>query len=416
MKASIPLIALLAWSSQAAYTGDIVQYWVDQSAIIVNGTVIGGLQSPPSGWFQAIVQGAVYLAASNSRKGSLSFQQLAVSHAAHDTLIWTFHGTRLYATINQKLAAISHEIGLDHTPKQAKEAIKIGRDAARKAITARADDGINNYEPWTPLDPEPGNYQATPGGQLVPDTPQAHYIKLFGGLGDVKKFRAPPPPKVTDESYEDHVLYVKAQGARNSAVRKPHDTETAYFWRESSVAGWNRLANAVVGNKLADNVLESAKFYAQLNYALANAAIASWDSKYFHGGWRPVTAIHRTDIWLPSGKNVSDPSWTPLLTPTPNHQDYLSTHATFGGAGAEVIRNFNGGDEVDAYLSSNVTFDSVGVITRHITSLKAAAKENGDSRVFGGIHFQFASDVGVEIGEKVARATLEVFDEKWDKF
>ena len=39
------------------------------------------------------------------------------------------------------------------------------------------------------------------------------------------------------------------------------------------------LANQVVGNKLATDVLASAKFYAQLNYALANAAIASWDSK-----------------------------------------------------------------------------------------------------------------------------------------
>lgn len=42
---------------------------------------------------------------------------------------------------------------------------------------------------------------------------------------------------------------------------------------------WNRLANLVIGNALATDILASAKFYAQLNYALANAAIASWDSK-----------------------------------------------------------------------------------------------------------------------------------------
>jgi hypothetical protein len=44
-------------------------------------------------------------------------------------------------------------------------------------------------------------------------------------------------------------------------------------------SGWNRLANLVVGNSLATDVLASAKFYAQLNYALANGAIASWDTK-----------------------------------------------------------------------------------------------------------------------------------------
>jgi hypothetical protein len=104
------------------------------------------------------------------------------------------------------------------------------------------------------------------------------------------------------------------------------------------------------------------------------------------------------------------------LTPTPNHQDYLSTHAAFGGAAGAVIRNWNGGDKIDVYLSSNVTVDNVGVITRHITNITAAVKQNGDSRVFGGIHFPFASDVGASIGEWVGRETLKVFDDNWDKF
>lgn len=36
-----------------------------------------------------------------------------------------------------------------------------------------------------------------------------------------------------------------------------------------------------MGDKLDGKVLESAKLYAQLNYALANAAFAAWDTKYF---------------------------------------------------------------------------------------------------------------------------------------
>jgi hypothetical protein len=108
-------------------------------------------------------------------------------------------------------------------------------------------------------------------------------------------------------------------------------------------------------------------------------------SRYFYNSWRPVTAIQRPGIWLASGDNVSDPSWTPLLAPTPNHQDYLSTHATFGGAAGYIIRNFNGGDTVNVHLSSNVTVDNIGVVTRHITSITQAVKDNGDSRVFGGV-------------------------------
>jgi hypothetical protein len=233
MKAFVA-IHLLISLAQAAYPGDIVQYWVDQSAILVNGTVIGGLQSPPSGWFEAIVQGAVYLAATETEQESLEVQQLAVSHAAHDTLVWTFHGTRLYATVNSKLKAVLGPIGLDPESGEAKKATEVGREAAKKATTARADDGINYFVDFTPLPPDPGNYQATPGGQPIPDTPQARFIRLFGGLGDVTQFRAPPPPSVNSSEYEDFVVFVKEQGQRNSSVREPYDTETAYYWRESS--------------------------------------------------------------------------------------------------------------------------------------------------------------------------------------
>jgi hypothetical protein len=44
-------------------------------------------------------------------------------------------------------------------------------------------------------------------------------------------------------------------------------------------SGWNRFAHSIVGSKLAGDVRASARFYAQLNYALANAAIGAWDSK-----------------------------------------------------------------------------------------------------------------------------------------
>lgn len=200
----------------------------------MNGTVINGLQSPPSGWFEAIVQGAVYLAATQSKGKSLAFQQLAVSHAAHDSLLWTFHGTRLHATVNSKLKAVLGPIGLNASSHEAQEATQIGRESAQTVVVARADDGINYFVDYVPKPARPGVYQATPGGQPIPDTPQAQFIRLFGGLGDVKRFRAPPPPNVTSPEYEPFIDFVKTQGARNSTVRKPYDTETAYFWRESS--------------------------------------------------------------------------------------------------------------------------------------------------------------------------------------
>lgn len=364
---------------------------VDQSGLLSNNSLIGGLQSPPSGWFEAAVQAAIYVAALEAKNESLTFQQLAVSHAAHDSLTWTFHGTRNFGNIFKSAQDILVKINISESDERYWRAASIGRKAAIRVTNARQDDKLNNFVNYVYSPPYPGVYQRTPGSAFIaPDTPQARYLRPWGGIGDITKFRAPVPPSVNSSGYEDILNYVKAQGERNSTVRKPYDTETAYFWRESSPIQWNRVANNVVGNRYAKDVVSSAKFYAQLNYAMANAAIAGWDSKAFYNAWRPVTAIRRTDIWLSSGRNVSNPNWIPLLDPTPNHQEYISTHACFGGAAAAVIKAWNGGkDEIDILQSTNGTGAGIGVLTRKYTSIKQAVKDNGDSRIFGGVISSF---------------------------
>lgn len=162
-----------------------------------------------------------------------------------------------------------------------------------------------------------------------------------------------------------------------------------------------------------------------------------------------MTAIQYPHVFLPSGHDVLDANWTPLLRPTPSHPDYVSTHSTFGGAASTVLRAFNGGsDSIDATVSSIVTLDNRGTITRRITNLTAAAEENAASRVFGGvgfpftycyspslvfpcivrfrvcarltkctqIHFTFAGAAGIALGQKVAQETLRRFDDHWDDF
>jgi hypothetical protein len=234
MKLTVLFTATCASTAYAAYPGDIVQYWVDQSAILVNGTVIGGLPSPPSGWFNAIVQGAVYHAAVNSANETLSFQQLAVSHAAHDTLLWTFHGTRLYATIDAAFSTVLGPIGINASSPDAHRARDIGETAATLVTIARANDGIHRYVAYTPLPSKPGSYQGRPGGPVIPDTPQAQDLRLFGGLDDVTKYWAPPPPAPESPEFEKYLIQVYEQGGNNSADRTEYDTETAWFWLESS--------------------------------------------------------------------------------------------------------------------------------------------------------------------------------------
>nr|OQO20366.1 hypothetical protein B0A51_12543 [Rachicladosporium sp. CCFEE 5018] len=416
MKLAGFLVVSGAVLGQATYPYDIVQYWVDQASLFANGTVVNGLASPPSGWFNAVVQGTVYKAALDSSHGSLAFQQLAVSYAAHDSLVWTFHGTRLYPTIDAAFAAVFTPIGIPANSSENARARAIGEAAAIKVTAARSDDSINRYVPYARQPNSPGRYQARPGGPTIPDTPQAQYLRLFGGLGNVKRYRAPPPPAPSSPEFEGYLNQVYQQGRNDSSYRTVYDTDTAWYWTESSPIGWNRLANGIIGSSLATNVTASARFYAILNYALANAAIASWDTKYTYNSWRPITALrYNVSPYLYSNTTLTDYTWAPLLNPTPNHQDYLSTHATFGGAAGAVLTLWIGGDEGDVQHSSNVT--AIGkVITRRITSLRQAVKDNGNSRIFGGIHFQYASDVGSETGWRVGEDTWKAFDAGWDRF
>jgi hypothetical protein len=63
--------------------------------------------------------------------------------------------------VNSKLKAILPAIGLDSSTKDGKRAVSIGRNAARDAVVARADDGINNFVDYTQQLALPGVYQAT---------------------------------------------------------------------------------------------------------------------------------------------------------------------------------------------------------------------------------------------------------------
>ena len=79
--------------------------------------------------------------------------------------------------------------------------------------------------------------------------------------------------------------------------------------------------------------------------------------------------------------------------------DYPSTHTVVGAAAAEVLIALFG-DKV-GYDTTSLTLPGV---TRHYTGFSAAARENGLSRVYAGIHFQHAVKDGHKQGRSIGRA------------
>jgi hypothetical protein len=177
----------------------------------------------------------MYSAAVQSQNKSLDFQQIAVSYAAHNALTWVFHGTRLYAYLDQALKKIQAEILATAGPFNLTQAILTGRNASRGVAALRADDGINNFVDYSFGPPTPGVYQLTLDGYgLPPDNSQAPFMSMFATGKAASTYLAPRPPSINDTSYESLLTHVKTVGGANSTVRTQEQTDIALFWRESA--------------------------------------------------------------------------------------------------------------------------------------------------------------------------------------
>ena len=163
--------------------------------------------------------------------------------------------------------------------------------------------------------------------------------------------------------------------------------------------GWNRITNTVVRQRRLDP-WSAARAFALVNFALADGFIAGFDAKYQFRFWRPVTAIHEAAT---DGNPLTeaDRTWQPFLV-TPPVPDYPSTHTVLGAAAAEVLIELFG-DKV-RYSTTSLTLPGV---TRHFKGFSAAARENGLSRVYAGIHFRHAVRDGYRQGRSIGRAVAE---------
>ncbi|HBE69318.1 MAG TPA: hypothetical protein DDW52_14320 [Planctomycetaceae bacterium] len=128
----------------------------------------------------------------------------------------------------------------------------------------------------------PGDWQRTFPGYLPPLLPQWDQVQTFSGV-DVNDFRPPPPPDLASEAYANAVDEVYRLGGLTSDVRTEEQTEIAVFWVDGAgtftpPGHWNQIAADVLLEREISH-LETARTFALLNLALADAGIAAWDAK-----------------------------------------------------------------------------------------------------------------------------------------
>jgi membrane-associated phospholipid phosphatase len=282
--------------------------------------------------------------------------------------------------------------------------ITLGQQAAAANLERRLADGVDTAtQPTYVSTSAPGDYDFTPPFDAPPLGPGA----LFPGWGRITPFaidladhKLKGPLALTSREYSRDFEYLKSIGKSDSRTRTAEQTDIAYFWFEFSPLGWNRVANSVVMLKRLD-VWRSARIMALVNFALADGYIAGFDAKYQYRFWRPVTAIRKaSDDGNPDTQ--PDANWLPLAAAaffTPPVPDYPSTHTVLGAAAAEVlIRNF--GDHTPFSVISTTLPGAI----RHFKRFSDAARENGMSRVYGGIHFLHSVREGYAQGQGIGRS------------
>jgi hypothetical protein len=319
----------------------------------------------------------------------------AAASAAHAVLVQEIPGRKSFldSALQQSLSAVPEGDARNR-------GIKLGKDAAQAVIAARSNDGSegNPFAP-VPVSDIPGRYQTVPPFDFC-FAPYWENVKLFG-LQKKDQFRSSPPPALNSTAYATAFNEVKGTGMLNSATRTADQTAYSKFWYEFSEAGWNRVARTVAINKKL-NLLEAARLFALVDMSLADAYIAGWDAKAHYNLWRPYTAI-RNAATDGNDQTTADPQWL-SAEPAPPVQDYPSTHSALGNAAATVLARVLG-DNTAFTITSPTAFPAGS--TRSFTSFSQAAKENADSRVRAGIHFRFACEAGLELGNKIGNWNVD---------
>lgn len=287
-----------------------------------------------------------------------------------------------------------------------------GREVGRAVLALRANDGASSTALF-PSGTEPGEWRRTYPDYLPPLLPQWPNVKPFA-VTSIEAIRPSAPPALDSAEYAQAVDQVMRLGALQNSERTEDQTAIALFWADGGGTAtppghWNRIAADVsMVNQLP--LVDATRMYALLNIAMADAGIASWDTKYAYGLWRPIDAIRQGD----TDGNLStlgQDDWLPLLK-TPPFPTYTSGHSTFSGAAATVLNGIFG--ESVAFESTTDPQNAPSqrplayqyITKRQFSSFWQAAEEAGMSRIYGGIHFSFDNTAGLDLGSTVADAAL----------
>ncbi|WP_245189704.1 vanadium-dependent haloperoxidase [Lunatimonas salinarum] len=257
---------------------------------------------------------------------------------------------------------------------------------------------ISNYPRYTPSE-VPGSWYPTPPGYFAPVEPYFNTIRPFS-LVKADQFKPIPPVSFSENPHSDFFRLMR----QVYEVDLTTEARTiAAFW-DCNPFALEETGHLMVGLKqispgghwigITDIACRQAgvgfnkamEITAVVSVGLMDGFLSCWDEKYRSNRIRPETAIRK----------YLDPTYTPLLQ-TPPFPEYLSGHSTISTTSAEILTHFFG----DGFAYTDTVEEKYHLGRRDFNSFYEAANEASISRLYGGIHYIDAIEVGQEQGKKV---------------
>ena len=262
-------------------------------------------------------------------------------------------------------------------------------------------------------------WQPTPPAYM--DGLEPHWSKIRPFVMDsADQFKPIPPPPFSMEKDSDFYREVKEvyDIGKEIAVKGDSSEEMAIarFWdcnpyvsvtrghlmfatkKITPGAHWIGIAKIACEKSKAD-FDETVFAYTKTSMAIADGFISCWDEKYRSNLIRPETVINQ----------YMDENWQPVLQ-TPPFPEYTSGHSVVSGAAATVLTSIFG----DNFSFDDDTETPFGLPVRSFSSFNQAADEAAISRMYGGIHYRAAVEVGVKQGRELGKFIVDKLQMKGD--
>jgi len=258
-------------------------------------------------------------------------------------------------------------------------------------------------------------WQPTPPAYMDGIEPHWNKIRPFV-IDSAAQFKpAPPPPFSMDKDSDFYKELQEVYDISMEITQKGDDSEEvaiAQFWdcnpyvsvtrghlmfatkKITPGAHWIGIAK-IASRKTNSDFDKTVYAYTKTSIAIADAFISCWDEKYRSNLIRPETLINQ---------HIDD-NWKPVLQ-TPPFPEYTSGHSVVSGAASVALTEIFG----EGFAFDDDTEVPYGLPIRSFSSFAEAADEAAISRMYGGIHYRAAVEIGVDQGRALGNFVISNLD------